>query len=391
MNTKKITITFAFVAVAAAAALPFNSALAQSPSVQAARDAAQQQIDKVVAPVAAPDAAPADDFASRLAAAVSIVDLTVTEATDAAAKLDPLTKSTDPALAQAASELLPLVRGYQAYAQLLQTQLRRPTLTDDQLSEIAGSLGQWRKKLYDPGMHQALDAILLAQGSDVLNTAQRRFEKVKADVITLQRSFGANANALAPHLDSAKRYIGNAQNSYDAAHGTFTSDQDAFSLTKTTGVVGTLSPATFSRGADGDFTCVLHPTAANPRACVPVFKTTVGYYYFLVNAAGIPLSSTSLSDVYRVSGQVITIKPIFDGDSLVGTMFVEQINRGESGQPKSNSLSDLQSASANILDSMLGKTPVKSVQESVADEISSIKSAYNEFVSMSRLARMLTK
>ncbi len=378
MNIKKITIKIACVAVAVAAVLPFNAVLAQSPSVQAARDTVQKK-----------DAVAANDFTSRLSTAVSIVDLTSAEATDTISKLDPLTQSTDPVVAHAATTLLPLVRGYHAYSTLLQTQLRRPTLSDEQLSLIAGSLGEWRKTIYEPGMRQALNVILLAQGDDVLRTAERRFEKVKADVITLQRLFGAKANVLVADLDLAKRHIAHAQDSFEAGHEVFVSDQDAFMLHSTTGVVGTLTDATFARGTDGDFTCVLQPTKENPTACVSAFKTGSGLYYLLVNTSGIALSQASMADVYRVSGAMVTIKPIFTGDALVGVLFVNEINRAQP-KPVSNNQTDSDSATANILDNILSAVPAKTMQAYISDEIAYIGKAYQQFLAMSKIAKALT-
>ncbi len=389
MITKRFKLLSVLFAAAVTAVLPFSIASAQSPKVQAARDAAQVQINKVVS-TTTPAAVPIEDFATRRATAISIVNLTVTEATDAATKLDPLQKSADPMLAQATGALTPLVRGYQAYAQLLQTQLKRPTLTDDQLSQIAGSLGEWRKEVYDPGMRQALDALLLSQGADVLATASHRFEKIKTDVLTLQRMFGSSANVLTPHLELAKKYIGAAADSFDAAHVIFSDNQDSFTLHGTAGLVGTLTPMTFSRGTDGDFTCILAPTDEDPRACAPAFKNNDGYYYSLVTAAGTPISAISLGEMYRVSGQVVMIKPTFAGDALIGTMFVQQINRAETPAKPTSGL-ETSSIAANALESLLPEqTKKETVQTAIAAEVKAITKAYNEFFVMTKLAKTLS-
>jgi hypothetical protein len=348
------------------AALP-SYASAQSPEVQAARDAVK------AAPVT-------DEFSQRLTAATSIVELGITEAKETIKKLNELTDSSDPLIAHAANDLTPFIIANQAYGELVRTQLRQPSISEDQLQAIAGSLKGWREQVYDPSMAQALNLALLNQGGSILSTAQKRLAKIKADVSVLQRAYGKDAQAIVSHFDLATKYSEKAAKSFDQAQSTFSADQDIFLAKRPTTHVGVATAATFTRGVDGDFTCLPQIAAS----CSPAYKTAQGFYYTLLNADGTVLT-ISMSDLYRVSGTLLALSPAFEGDGIRGALFVDQIN------PAQGSAGTLEKASlqANILESAVSVADRETVQDSIKAELDAISKAYREFVTMTQLAKKL--
>ncbi len=372
-----------------AALLSFQTAFAASPAVQQAREAAKQSIERadqgsVFSPA---------EFKDRLAAAVSIVNLTSAEAKDAVSKLT-LLESGDPQFISSINALLLWVRGFEHYADLVSAQLARPSIGEEQLQQIAGSFKQLRENIYDPTMHQVFDALLLAQGQEIFATALHRLEKVGSDVSYLQGSNGVQANILLPHLEVARKQVERARIAYNSAYELFVDNQELLRDLLNAPEVSFMKSVTLTGGVDGDFTCIPQVFASAATKCLPVFKTQNGLYYLLITSDGKPLKY-SAHDVYRVQGQLVFLDPIFRDETIAGTLFVDSLNLLKPADPTDDQSQPTSTAGipsgASVLEAVLGKQPTKTVQFYVTAEVNAIKLAYNEFFLVIKLSKQLPK
>lgn len=373
-----------YVAAITLAAAPFT-ALAQSPDVQAARDAVKNQIEKVTPPSAKTVAVPADTLESRIAAARSITDLAIAETKDALSekKLAALALSPDSYLASVSKALIPRIRAYQAYAQLVRDQLSREGLSEDELKQIAASLIQWHESVYGPGMRQTLNLSLVDQGGDALRTANKRFERVLADVAVLQRLMGEEAQQLISMLESARDYLIDAQDFYEWARDLFIDDQKEFLKNESSKAPGALVKTTFERGDQGNFVCA---PKEGVKSCVLAFKNSDGKLYLLIDLAS-TINSKEIDDVYRVTGSAVSLAPAFERDLFIGALFVEHVNLAASSAEQNTISID---GTANLLSAMPTiRTASPNVSTLIKGEIESIKKMYQQLLEMVTLAKKL--
>lgn len=203
MNNHFLKSILFLTTAALTAVVPFLAA-AQSPKVQAARDALELQVQK-------PDAV--EDTATRVASLKTIIRLTQGEAQDAISKLNLLIGDDDLIISSAAEALLARANALEVHTELLNRQISQDKITDDQVSQIASSLKSWRQEVFEGVIKQSLDLTLIDQGGDVLLTAMRRLDKVGLDVSILQRNLGEPAKVLLPRMDLATKLLARAQSS----------------------------------------------------------------------------------------------------------------------------------------------------------------------------------
>ncbi len=377
MNRTRLIIATSLALLAGA--LPCQYAFAQSSEVKAALGSVQA---KSVASV--------ETVESLQSAIVSILDLTSAELTDVLsdAKLGAVIAGSDAGLVASAQSLEKQLTMYQSYSDFLRARVLHANQTVDLLKASAADLGAWRKKVYDPSVRQAFNAVLVLQGNEVLLTAQRRFEKVSADVKKLQLSKGVAANALLPLLQDAQKHLAAAIKYQSDARSLFADEQEQLDALTYDAVPGAPVAIALSRSGAGDFACL--PVAdAKSRDCQLAFQRNEGGYYLLKAVDGTPLDYAP-TEISKVSGKVIRLNQVFPGDLLVGIVFIDSINKAQvfSLAPEPVKPADAV-GTASVTDTLVVQPTVQSLIKQELDEIN--KAYQQDFFVMSKLAAKLLK
>lgn len=355
-------------------ALSISSAAAQSPEVKAARET----VERV--------AAPEETIESRQQALVSILDLTAAEIADVTGekKLGAVIKHADAVLAGSALQVRLTLLQYQSYVQLVRAQVSKDGQTIEALKEIAAGFKDWREQVYGPVVRHALDTILVAQGAEIIATAQRRLERVSSDVKKIQTIKKAAANELITLFESARDHVAAATRHHEQSRDLLTGEYEDFLALLVAQLPGGPETGMLRRGATGDFVC--SPTAAvgKSSACEIAFKRSLGGHIVLKNADGTPFVYAA-GDLAQVSGTLLILSPLFADDVIVGTFFVTAVNRIEL-PPTPAAFSTPAEFEAAVLETVIKKQSIQALTKHVLDEI---QLAYKDFFAMSKKAQQL--
>lgn len=346
-------------------ALSVVAVQAQSPEVKAARETvekAQQSAEESVE--------------ARQKALSKILDLTDAEIADILGekKLGAALTTADAGLTAAAKDLRARLIMYREYVSLTRAELMLPRQTSDSLKEIAAEFKDWREQEYQPIVRQALDAILLTHGTEVISIAQRRLDRVSADIKKLPLDKQHIVKALLPHFESAREHVVAAGARYQEARTLFRDTQVYLHAR----ALGTLQSVILARGSAGDFVCLPGKEPLSGGACPLAFKRATGGYYALKTPAGEPFVA-AIGDVARVEGVLVTVASI--ADSVTGALFVERVN-ATSGASELETSSLLEVADENDAEK-------KSVQHLMKQILDDAEQAYKDFFSMSKKAQQL--
>lgn len=383
----RMKIVSALTTALLAGALPVLQVAAQSPEVQAARD----QVERSTGQLSTPQAPTPAEIAARKATLVDILDLTKAELADLMSeqKLGSVSISDNPALVALAAELFPRLRLSQQYVQLIAEQTERVDIDADELVQIAADFKTWREEVYDPLVKQVFSVLLVNQGAGVLATAQRRLERVTTDVKRLQLTLGAEANVLLGYVGDAKEHLTDAAKYHQRAYELVFSNQAAVFSADESDVPGASRVAHFDRGVNGSFDCFARDRQRS-TACDIVFKSATGGYYLLLTEQGLTLNY-ALSDIYRVTGRLVTLNPLFGTDQVRGVMLITEINPADPQAAAERAAHPVVTKPvvptlASVADTLISAPTVQSL---IRQELEAISQAYKNFIALSRQAKKL--
>lgn len=382
--TKTATLIFTLVLI------PLSVTFAQSPAVQEARQAAKEQIEKVIEQdEQAASVVKREPLNEQIKTVSSILSVMESEIVDVAGKLERATQAKDADLAQASSVLLLRVRLYEAHLGLLRNQITGEDVSEARLQSIVDALKVWQSEIYEPIMRQALDASLLEQGHDALATVTTRLERVYADVVALTKNSSSEGKQLLNHFDAASKQVQRAAKAYEQARALFNEQQEEFLSIEPSVDTGFSKEVTLTAGPEGDFLCLPYSMSSN-RGCTPVFRLQTGEYYLLLTADGQPFQDLS-SGVYRVTGPLTVLKNIVSPRGAQGVLIVIQANKKIVSLSEERPAVEGEEGVATVLDTLLQKKNAGTVRGFIETEIRAIASAYKTFFTMTKIAKSLVK
>jgi|GEM_PF-2440682 len=137
-----------------------------------------------------PSAVPVQsDAETRRAVLIKLFQLTEMEVDDLTARFVNVERPvSDPELLLAYDTL---TQDFEDYLDLIESRLKElgsSYVTAEGVRVTADNFKKWREAVYDPGIREAFDFIILQQGSSILSVAEARYEKIVADVTKLKAS-----------------------------------------------------------------------------------------------------------------------------------------------------------------------------------------------------------
>lgn len=308
---------------------------------------------------------------ARQIALNKIFDLTLAEIKELAAKEILIQAVGDSAadMAKLAKFHLQILKNHEAYINLLKRQAGNDSASLETLQIMAANFKDWRSETYEPETKEIFDFLLLLQARSVLATADNRLTLITADLKKLGlKTSKTDAQTLAQLLVGAQKNLTGARASQEIGESELLKAQ-ANNLSS----LG--SPVLLKQGVGGMFTC--RPAEGFlSTPCTPVFRLASGNYYLLIPSAELS-KTTSLKDLYQISGELLAITPTFTEYSIIGAIEVIAINQAVDGP---------------VIFPAADKKPALPISDtfrkSIKDEFSKISQTYSKyFFAMSKLAQ----
>ncbi|HXF44066.1 MAG TPA: hypothetical protein VNK70_01220 [Candidatus Paceibacterota bacterium] len=208
-----------FAAVIIAVLLIFaSSASAQSPAVQDALQGVKGQVQSLVT---AKDEGKTDDLSLRIETFKKVLEFSVSEAKDLKVKLlalDKLPEETALWRDGVVKTINTALDYYESQAVLFEDENE---ISLEEIKKIASDFKSWREKNYLAAVGEADSYLLISQEQKALETAEKRWQRIQKDVLSLQKARIKNASKLKEMLEEAGKKISEAKNKNSEASGIF--------------------------------------------------------------------------------------------------------------------------------------------------------------------------
>jgi hypothetical protein len=370
--------------------VPGSSVYAQSTELKAALKAVARSVDEAADQLPKKDAEvkrESEDAAdARRTAIGSILDLTAAEIDDLLddKKLQAVIDKSDISLSAAATELRTRLMMYRGYVGLVRAQLASGIRTAEEIKAIAAGLKEWREEVYEPVVRQAMNSVLVSQSAAVIETSNRRLDKVSLDVRKVQSTKGAASTAtiasLLSSFEAARGHIASAGKYHEAARTLLIKEHEEL-FKRAVNLASNPRTVILARGSLGDFVCMPGTSPSRAASCPLAYKRSIGGFYELRTSDGEGIFRPA-SELAQIKGLAFELQPLFATDEIVGIVYVQSVNRvgedifmpilrAENADPLSASASDA-----------LRETPT--VSSLVRQSIEAVNRAYKEFFAMSK-------